>query len=186
MVVTYYIKLFCTGTDRHNIIFMSLLLLVAETIMELTLKIYTQRRSKNLNWHLQDFVRKLVDDVIMMTLISLLWCWRHYCDTREKHKTLYVLRYHWNMVHTSGLCGVLGFTAPLVLISKKIQSKYIYTLNSALCASITVTFGCLIDMGVAYKPADSWLIIFGLISWIPFTMSRFVNGNILSTPVTFH
>ena len=30
------------------------------------------------------------------------------------------------MVHTGGLCGVLGFTAPL----------YIYTLNSALCATI--------------------------------------------------
>ena len=67
------------------------------------------------------------------------------------------------MVQRSGLCGVLGFTAPLVLISKKIQSKYIYTLNSALCAPITVTFGCLIDMGVAYKPTGSWLIIFGLV-----------------------
>ena len=33
MVVTYYIKLFRTGSDRHNGILMSLLLLVAETIM---------------------------------------------------------------------------------------------------------------------------------------------------------
>ena len=41
-----------------------------------------------------------------------------------------------NMVHTGGLCGVLWFTAPLILISKKFQSKYIYTLNSALCAPI--------------------------------------------------
>ena len=32
MVVTYYIKLFWTGADRHNVISMSLLLLVAETI----------------------------------------------------------------------------------------------------------------------------------------------------------
>ena len=32
MVVTYYIKLFRTGADRHNSILMSLLLLVAETI----------------------------------------------------------------------------------------------------------------------------------------------------------
>ena len=32
MVVTYYIKLFRTGVDRHNVILMSLLLLVAETI----------------------------------------------------------------------------------------------------------------------------------------------------------
>ena len=32
MVVTYYIKLFRTGVDRHNVILMSLLLVVAETI----------------------------------------------------------------------------------------------------------------------------------------------------------
>ena len=40
------------------------------------------------------------------------------------------------MAHTGGMCVVLGFTALLFLISKKFQSKYIYTLNSALCASI--------------------------------------------------
>ena len=38
------------------------------------------------------------------------------------------------MLHTSGLCGALEFTAPLILISKKLQSKYIHTWNSALCA----------------------------------------------------
>ena len=41
-----------------------------------------------------------------------------------------------NMVHAGGLCGVLGFTAPLILIAKKFQSKYVYTLNIALCAPI--------------------------------------------------
>ena len=40
------------------------------------------------------------------------------------------------MLHTSGLCGVLGYTAPVILISKKSQSKHISTLNSALCAPI--------------------------------------------------
>ena len=35
MVVTYYIKRFRTGADRHNAILMSLLLLVAETIKAL-------------------------------------------------------------------------------------------------------------------------------------------------------
>ena len=40
------------------------------------------------------------------------------------------------MVHTGGLYGVLGFTAPLILISEKLLSKYFYTLNSALCAPI--------------------------------------------------
>ena len=41
-----------------------------------------------------------------------------------------------NMLHTGGPCGVLGFTAPLFLISKKFQNQYIYTLNSALCAPV--------------------------------------------------
>ena len=41
-----------------------------------------------------------------------------------------------NMVHTGELCRILRFTAPLILISKKFKSKYIYTLNSALCAPI--------------------------------------------------
>ena len=40
------------------------------------------------------------------------------------------------MLHTGGLCGILGFTAPLILISKKFQSEYIYILNSALCAPV--------------------------------------------------
>ena len=34
MIVTYYIKLFRTGTDRHNGILMSLLLLVVEATMK--------------------------------------------------------------------------------------------------------------------------------------------------------
>ena len=36
------------------------------------------------------------------------------------------------MLHTGGLCGVLGFISSFILISKKFQSKYIYTLGSAL------------------------------------------------------
>ena len=39
MVVTYYIKLFWMGANRHNCILMSLLLLVAETIKILHEKI---------------------------------------------------------------------------------------------------------------------------------------------------
>ena len=41
-----------------------------------------------------------------------------------------------HLVHTGGMCGVLEFTAPLILISKKFRSKYIYTMNSALRAPI--------------------------------------------------
>ena len=37
MVVTYYIKLYRTGADRHNGVLMSLLLLVAETMKEICL-----------------------------------------------------------------------------------------------------------------------------------------------------
>ena len=36
MVVTYYIKVFRIGADRHNNILMSFLLLVAETIKNIT------------------------------------------------------------------------------------------------------------------------------------------------------
>ena len=59
-----------------------------------------------------------------------------------------------NMIHTGELCGVLRFTAPLILISKNFQSKYIYTLNSALRAPIAraaIKQLLLIEMGVAYK-----------------------------------
>ena len=41
-----------------------------------------------------------------------------------------------NIVHAGGLCGVLGFTAPPILILKKFQNKHIYTLDSALRAPI--------------------------------------------------
>ena len=40
------------------------------------------------------------------------------------------------MLHTGELCGVFGFTAPLILISKKFQNKQVYSLNSLLCAPI--------------------------------------------------
>ena len=40
MVITYYIKLFLTGADRHNRILMSLLLLVVETIKMTEVNIY--------------------------------------------------------------------------------------------------------------------------------------------------
>ena len=43
------------------------------------------------------------------------------------------------MVHTGGLCRLLGFTAPVILISKKLQSKYIHTLKSALRSPIART-----------------------------------------------
>ena len=45
MVVTYYIKLFRTGADRHNGILMSPLHLVAETIIKIKKK-QKQERSK--------------------------------------------------------------------------------------------------------------------------------------------
>ena len=71
------------------------------------------------------------------------------------------------MLHTSGPCEVFGFTASLILIPKKFQSKYIYALNSALCAPVAreaikqFLFRYLIDMRVAYKSFKApQLIIF--------------------------
>ena len=112
------------------------------------LKSQRQGCSQDLNWPLQDNF----------------WRWRHHYDADViiaipggNMKNFQYFSISLNMVHTGGLCEVLGFTAPLILISKKFWSKYIYTLNSPLCASNctssdkTVTFGYLIDM-VAYKP----------------------------------
>ena len=56
------------------------------------------------------------------------------------------------MLYTGGLCVVLRFTAPLILISEKFQSKYIDIEQYFVCPNCTSsnnTFGCLIDMGVA-------------------------------------
>ena len=55
MVVTYYIKLFRTGADRHNGILMSRLILVAETIMKMKI---THIRVTNLAYFLTDTQNK--------------------------------------------------------------------------------------------------------------------------------
>ena len=55
MVVTYYIKLFRTGADRHNGILMSRLILVAETIMKMRM---THIRITNLAYFLTDTQNK--------------------------------------------------------------------------------------------------------------------------------
>ena len=125
-------------------------------------------RSLGLNRPLQDVAQNLDDDFIMITLTSSSW-----------HRGKISL----NMLHTGGLCGVLGFTAPLILISKKFQSKYIYTLNSTFYKA--VFFECLIDVGAAYKSYKTpRLVIFWLIFWTH-SLSCFANGNVLSTPSRF-
>ena len=43
MVVTYYVKLFRIGADRHNSILMSLLLLVTETTKKCNRRLHTVR-----------------------------------------------------------------------------------------------------------------------------------------------
>ena len=55
MVVTYCIKLFRTGADRHNGILMSRLILVAETIMKMKI---THIRVTNLAYFLTDTQNK--------------------------------------------------------------------------------------------------------------------------------
>ena len=62
MDFTYYVKLFRTGTDRHNGILMSRLLLVAETItildpdckMSINSKIVSAKAGNLLRLHLQE------------------------------------------------------------------------------------------------------------------------------------
>ena len=71
-----------------------------------------------------------------LTMTSSLWRWSHYRDVRESMKNFKYCAISLNILHTSGLCGILRFTAPLILISKKFQSKYIHTVSSALCAPI--------------------------------------------------
>ena len=50
----------------------------------------------------------------------------------------------------------------------------------------TVTFGCVIDKGVTYKPFKTpRYLVFGLYFELRSVMSRFANGNILSTRSQF-
>ena len=117
-------------------------------------------------------------------MTSSLWRWGHYRDIGKNMNNSKNCAISLNMLHTDGLYGVLGFTTPLILISKKFQSKYIYTLNSTFYKA--VFFGCLIEVGAAYKPYKTpRLVIFWLIFWTPFTVlfckwKRFINT------VTFH
>ena len=62
MVVTYYTKLFRMGADRHNLILMSLLLPVVETIIHLNHKISE-------TW-------SIMHDLLVQNLMNTL----HYCD----------------------------------------------------------------------------------------------------------
>ena len=112
---------------------MKLLQTVEQNSQKVLLKTFSsstikgQGPSEDLNIPLQDIVQNFDDDVIIMR-------WRQYHDTRKNMNNFKDCPISLNMLHTDRLCGVLGFTAPLILISKKFQSKYIYTLNSALCA----------------------------------------------------
>ena len=61
-----------------------------------------QGRSQDFNGALQDIAQNFDDDVIIKTLTSLSW-------------NMFISL---NMVHLGWRCGVLGFTAPLILTSK--------------------------------------------------------------------
>ena len=96
-----------------------------------------------------------------------------------------------NMVHTGGLCGILVFTAPLILISKRFKSKQLYNEQCFVCPNCTssnkiVTFGCLIDIENACKLYNTPSYLF-LGSYLEprSLMSCFANGNILSIPSRF-
>ena len=72
MVFTYYIKLFRTDADRRNSILMTLLLLVAETIIKILLQIYY----KIMNFELYHFCKTLHFRCLAGFWMSL-WFW--YC-----------------------------------------------------------------------------------------------------------
>ena len=84
------------------------------------------------------------------------------------------------MLHTDGLYGVLGFTTPLILISKKFQSKYIYTLNSTFYKAVFL--GCLIEVGAAYKPYKTpRLVILNPIHCLVLQMETFYQHRHVSS-----
>ena len=87
-------------------------------------------RSQDLNQPFQYIAQNFHDGIVIMTLTPLS---RHQGKPPKNFKYWAILL---NKVHTDGLGGVLGFTALVILISKQLQSKYIDTFNSALCASI--------------------------------------------------
>ena len=91
----------------------------------------------------QDLNRPFQESSNILMFASSLRHWLHHCDADviivtpgKGMKNFKYCAISLNMVHAGGLCGVLGFTAPLISISKKFQNKYIYTLDSALCAPI--------------------------------------------------
>ena len=84
--------------------------------------------SQDLNRPFQDIAQNL-DHYDADVIIGTLW---------KNVKNFKYCAISLNMLHTSGLCRVLGFTAPLILISKEFQSKYIYTLISALYSPIAL------------------------------------------------
>ena len=65
MVATYYIKLPCTGTDRHNGFLISLLLLVAETKNSLCKKLLGINFDYKLNF------AKPIEDICQKALRKL-------------------------------------------------------------------------------------------------------------------
>ena len=126
-----------------------------------------QGLSQDLIQPLQDIAQSYDDDVIIMMLTSLSW---------HQGKTWIILRIalsrqtcyiqmacveYWSLSHQS-------FESP------KNSKVNIFIHWTALCfasSNKVVTFECLIDVGVAYKPYNTpWLIIFWLIFWTSFTV----------------
>ena len=130
-------------------------------------------------------------------MMSSLWRWLNHYDIKmltslswHQGKTWKYYTISLNTVDTGGLCRVLGFIAPLILIWKTFQI-YLYIEQCFLypnwtSSNKTVTFGYLIDMGIADKPykTPGWLFLGSYLE--PHSlMSRFANGDLLSTPSCF-
>ena len=106
--------------------------------------------SQDLNWTLHEIAQNIDVGVIIMTLTSLSW---------HRGKYLTILSSRWTCYSQVGYVeywGLLHHFNCKLAISKKFRSKYIYKVNSALCAPIAEAaikqlFLCALDMRVAYR-----------------------------------
>ena len=124
------------------------------------------------------------DDVIIMTR-------RHYRDTKKNMKYFKYCAISLNKLIQVN-CVEFGVYCTNHFNLQKISKQiYLYIEQCFVCTNCTnrnktVTFGCLIDMGVACKPYKTpQLISFCSYFAHHSLISLFANGNILSTPSNF-
>ena len=118
-------------------------------------------------------------------MTSSSWRWRHHRDTGKKREEFSALRYLVKYGRYRWTVCSIGVYCTIHYNLQKLQSKYIYKLNSAFRAPIArAAIKQLLLGGDRHRSClpTLWelrLIIFWLISWTPYTNVSFCN--ILST-----